>query len=198
MRVAVRGDIKDLILDAADKLLSEKGFQGMTMSVLADEVGIGKGTLYLHFPSKKELVLSHIDRIVFRLLVKLQTISSRDISPGEKIVQMLVLRVLYRFDSVQHYRESLFDLLSDIRPDLVERRRQHFDQESKYFTEVIREGVKNGLFISADPAETGNAFLTATNSLLPYNLDSFEIVNRKLLAKRTVMIANLLVNGIKK
>src|SRR3954468_16726916 len=92
MRVAVRGDIKDLILDATDKLLSERGFQGMTMSTLADKVGIGKGTLYLHFPSKQELVLSHIDRIIFRLLVKLQTINSGKLSPDEKIVEMLIVR----------------------------------------------------------------------------------------------------------
>src|SRR3954469_6799333 len=113
MKVAGRGDIKDRILDATDKLLSEKGFQGMTMSMLADEVGIGKGTLYLHYPSKKELVLSHIDRIIFRLLVKLHMISSGTEAPDEKAIRMLVTRVLFRFDSIQHYRESLFDLLSD-------------------------------------------------------------------------------------
>jgi len=116
VRTAVQQDIKDRILDATDKLLSEKGFQGMTMSMLADEVGIGKGTLYLHYPSKKELVLSHIDRIIFRLLVKLQEISSMDIPADEKLLRMLVLRVLFRFDSIQHYRESLFDLLNSLLP----------------------------------------------------------------------------------
>ena len=34
------------------------------MDDLAREVGIGKGTIYLHFRSKEELALSHIDRIV--------------------------------------------------------------------------------------------------------------------------------------
>jgi AcrR family transcriptional regulator len=197
MRVAVRKDIKDLILDAADKLLSERGFQGMTMSALADEVGIGKGTLYLHFPSKQELVLSHIDRIIFRLLVKLQTISSGKLSPDEKIIQMLITRVLFRFDSVQHYRESLFELLRDIRPALIERHRQHFQQEGRYFAEVIKEGVCNGLFQIKNPDDVAQAFIASTNSLLPYNLDAAEIGDRKRLAKRTALIATLLVNGIK-
>ena len=33
-------------------------------SGVAEEAGIGKGTVYLHFPSKEEAVLSHVDRIV--------------------------------------------------------------------------------------------------------------------------------------
>ena len=196
MRVAVRKDIKDLILDATDKLLSERGFQGMTMSTLADEVGIGKGTLYLHFPSKQELVLSHIDRIIFRLLVKLQMISSGKLPPDEKIIQMLIARVLFRFDSVQHYRESLFELLRDIRPALIDRHRQHFRQEARYFADVIKDG--DGLFNVKNVEQTAESFVTATNSLLPYNLDAADISDRKRLAKRVALIANLLVNGIKK
>ena len=70
--VAIRQDIKDLILDAADRLLNQFGYKKMTMDNLAQEVGIAKGSLYLHFPSKEELVLAHIDRIVYRLLVNLQ------------------------------------------------------------------------------------------------------------------------------
>jgi AcrR family transcriptional regulator len=196
MKVAVRKDIKDLILDATDKLLSERGFQGMTMSTLADKVGIGKGTLYLHFPSKQELVLSHIDRIIFRLLVRLQTISLGKLRPDEKIIQMLIARVLFRFDSVQHYRESLFELLSDIRPALVDRHRQHFRQEARYFADVIKDGQR--LFNVKNAEQTAEALITATNSLLPYNLDAADISDRKRLAKRITLIANLLVNGIKK
>ena len=197
MRAAGQQDIKDRILDATDKLLSEKGFQGMTMSMLADEVGIGKGTLYLHFPSKQELVLSHIDRIIFRLLVRLHMISSASDPPDEKAVKMLVTRVLFRFDSIQHYRESLFDLLSDIRPALIERHRRHFNQEARSLNDVIEEGQQAGVFKVKNIDETSQALLAATNSLLPYNLDAFDIADRKQLAKKTVLIAEILVNGIK-
>jgi hypothetical protein len=33
----------------------------------ADEAGIGKGAVYLHFPSKEEAVLSHVNRLCGRL-----------------------------------------------------------------------------------------------------------------------------------
>jgi AcrR family transcriptional regulator len=44
--VAIRQDIKDLILDAAaDRLLYQFGYQKMTMDNLAQEIGITKRTL---------------------------------------------------------------------------------------------------------------------------------------------------------
>jgi len=51
--IAVREDISDLILDAADRLLARYGYKKMTMDDLAQEVGIGKGTIYLHFSTKE-------------------------------------------------------------------------------------------------------------------------------------------------
>src|SRR5260370_14596020 len=109
--VAVREDIRDLILDAADRLLARYGYRKMTIDDLAKEVGIGKGTIYLHFSSKEEIALSHIDRIVERLKEKLTTISLEDAPPAERLREMLITRVLFRVDSVQHYTERLNELL---------------------------------------------------------------------------------------
>jgi len=95
--VALRHDIKDLIPDAADRLLNQFGYKKMTMDNLAREIGIAKGTLYLHFPSKEELVLAHIDRIVYRLLAKLQMIAHRNGSASEGLREMLLTRVLFLF-----------------------------------------------------------------------------------------------------
>src|SRR5215813_7199669 len=104
---ATREDISDLILDAADRLMARYGYRKMTMDDLAQEVGIGKGTIYLHFPSKEEVALSHIDRIIERLCEQLQSIARTKERSDLRIRKMLLLRVLYRFDSVQHYTQSL-------------------------------------------------------------------------------------------
>ena len=128
--IAAREDVQDLILDAVDRLLSTRGYKKMTIDELAQEVGIGKGTVYLHFRSKEDLALSHVDRIVFRLLVKLQMIAHGGGPAGERLRQMLVTRVLHRFDSVQHYSECLSDVLAAIRPALLECGKRHFALEA--------------------------------------------------------------------
>ena len=44
---------REAILDATDRLLARYGFKKMTIDDLAREEGIGKGSVYLHFPSKE-------------------------------------------------------------------------------------------------------------------------------------------------
>jgi AcrR family transcriptional regulator len=43
------------ILEATNRLLSEKGYEQMVMEDIASEVGIAKGSLYRHFQSKEDL-----------------------------------------------------------------------------------------------------------------------------------------------
>src|SRR4030095_13010228 len=102
-QIARREDIRDLILDGVDVLLARYGYKKMTMEDLANQVGIGKGTIYLHFPRKEQLTLAHVDRIAERLLQQLQLIAKAPGPAKEKIRKMLVTRVLFRFDSVSNY-----------------------------------------------------------------------------------------------
>src|SRR5438128_2017646 len=124
---ARREDVREAILDATDRLLARYGYRKMTIDDLAREVGIGKGTIYLHFSRKEEIALSHIDRIVERLKEKLTAISLEGAPPAERLREMLITRVLFRFDSVQHYTESLNELLAEWRPQLLSRRRRYFE-----------------------------------------------------------------------
>ncbi|MCI0680532.1 MAG: TetR/AcrR family transcriptional regulator [Gemmataceae bacterium] len=57
------------ILDAALKLFAEHGYSGADTQVLADQLGIGKGTLYRYFSSKERLFLAAVDRVMRRLRV---------------------------------------------------------------------------------------------------------------------------------
>src|SRR5438105_3708428 len=103
---------RDAILDATDRLLSRYGYKKMTIDDLANEVGIGKGSVYLHFSSKEEIALSHVDRIVERLKKNLREIAQKPSDAADRLREMLFERVMFRFDSVQHYTQSLNDLLS--------------------------------------------------------------------------------------
>lgn len=47
-----------LILEAAERVLAEKGYHDTSMEEIAARVGIAKGTIYLHYPSKEDLVLA--------------------------------------------------------------------------------------------------------------------------------------------
>jgi len=189
--------VRDAILDATDVLLWKFGYKKMTIDDLAREVGIGKGTVYLHFPSKEEIALSHIDRIIERLKKRLWEIADSSIPPEQKIKTMLVERVMYRFDAVQHYSTSLNELLAQLRPRLLERRRRYFEEEANVFARVLTQGKVEGVF-AGDVKQEAQIFLTATNSLLPYSLSTDELGSRDELEEKVNKLAGLLLKGLLK
>ncbi len=46
---------EDAIIKSVNRLLADKGFDGMTVDEVAADVGIAKASLYRHFPSKEDL-----------------------------------------------------------------------------------------------------------------------------------------------
>lgn len=195
-QIARREDITDLILDGVDALLGRYGYRKMTMEDLAAEVGIGKGTIYLHFPSKEEVVLSHIDRIVDRLLHRLREIRQEPGPARERLKTMLVTRVMFRFDSVGHYTQSLNDILSALRQAFLLRRQRHFQKEVAVFAELLEEGRLSKAFRCEDVKSTAQALLWATNALLPYSLSARELGRRKEIETAASRTADLLLDGL--
>jgi AcrR family transcriptional regulator len=196
-QIAKRKDIRDLILDAVDVLLARYGYRKMTMDDVAREVGIGKGTIYLHFPGKEELVLSHVDRLAARVLAGLREIADSPGPAAPRLRRMLVLRVLMRFDGVRHYSQNLGDLLSSVRPALLARRERHFANEAEVFADVLREGARSGELDGPDPAATSRVLIQATNALLPFNLSARELGRRDSLERQVAAVADLLVRGLR-
>ncbi len=198
MRSSVKQkEVREAILDATDSLLSRYGYKKMTIDDLAKEVGIGKGSVYLHFTSKEEIVLSHIDRIIEQLKGKLAAIAGSDEKPEERLRKMLKTRVLHRFESVQHYTQNLNDLLAAIRPSFLARREDYFSQEARIFASVVEAGQQSGDFATgADAAEIAESMILATNSLLPFNLTVQELGARKDVEKKIRRLADLLLQGL--
>jgi AcrR family transcriptional regulator len=191
-----REEAREAILDAADHLLARYGYRKMTVDDIAQEAGIGKGTIYLHFASKEEVTLSHVDRIVERLKERLWAIARTDADVAIRLRLMLVTRVLFRFDSVQHYTQSLNDLLAALRPKLLARRARYFEEEARVFAEVLGEGQRAGAFNAGDALSTAFALLHATNSLLPYSLSTNELGERDEIKEKTEHIADLILSGL--
>jgi AcrR family transcriptional regulator len=194
--IAPKSAVRDAILDSTDRLLARFGYRKMTVEDIAADAGIGKGTIYLHFNSKEEVVLSHVDRIVERLKARLREIAGLDVSAAERLRLMLLTRVMFRFDSIQHYTQSLNDLLAALRPGLLARRAVYFEEEAEIFARVLNEGAQREEFSFDDERATAHSLLQATNGLLPYSLSTRELGEREDVEQRAAAVANLMLRGL--
>ena len=57
-----KSDRRDTILVTAKTLFMEAGYEGFSMGLLSKRAGVAKGTLYLYFGTKEEVLLSLYSR----------------------------------------------------------------------------------------------------------------------------------------
>ena len=67
------------ILDAAERLVQERGFNGFSYADIADELGVSKAALHYHFAGKAELGETLILRYSSRFAEALRQISASDL-----------------------------------------------------------------------------------------------------------------------
>ena len=183
---------RELILDAAEKLIGVLGYSKTTVDDIARAAGVGKRTVYVYFPSKEEVVLCTIDRIVDRLTARLWGIAVSPAPAADRLRAMLLERVLFRFDSVREYHHGLDELFASLRPAYLARRRTYFEAEAAVFADLL----KSDDFRCPDAPAAAETLLLATNSLLPYALSARELGRRKDVEARAGRIADLLLHGL--
>ncbi len=196
MPAQTRTSIRDLILEAAPRLLGRLGYRKSTMDDLAREAGVARRSIYVHFTSKEEVFLASIDRVVENLIAELEAIATSDAPPAERLQRMLVTRVLFRFDSVHGYYQSLDEMFSVLRPAYLQRRERYIETEATVFARVCAEGERDGSLQVSDAAETARTLLLATNALLPYSLNTRELGSRREIERQAERIAELLLRGL--
>ncbi len=188
--------MRDRILDAAESLMGRLGYQKMTMDDIAREAGIGRRTIYLHFPGKHATALATIDRIVERLKERLGELAASDLPWDERIRRMLLARVLFRFDSVRDYHHSIDEIFRSLRAAYMERRARYFAEEAVIFAGVLARGRAAGAFVVDDPEAAAATLLLATNALLPSSLSTRELGERADVEARAARIADLILMGL--
>ena len=72
---------REEILDTAVLQFAKQGFANTEMQELADSVGVGKGTLYRYFPSKRELFLAAVERGLQRLHEQIDAVAETVADP---------------------------------------------------------------------------------------------------------------------
>jgi AcrR family transcriptional regulator len=187
---------RELILDAAERLIGVLGYTKTTVDDIARAAGVGKRTVYVYFPTKEEVILCTIDRIVERLLARLRSIAESGRPRAEVIRAMLLERVLFRFDSVRDYSHGLDELFASLRPAYLARRKRYFDAEAGVFADVLAAGHTDGEFDCPTPTAAAETLLLATNSLLPYALSARELGRRRDVETKAGRIADLLLYGL--
>jgi AcrR family transcriptional regulator len=142
------------ILAAARKLLEQRGPEAMTMEEIAAAAGVAKGTLYLYFQSKDDLILALITQVGENILQDVEASLEGPGTPPEKLIRMVSVLLEYL-----NRERLLFPIYARELPrgegeSSEGFRRPYQELEEKFVTLVTRlfaDGIATGQFIPANP-----------------------------------------------
>ena len=132
------------------------------------------------------------------MIDRLEAIAAGDAAPPAKLREMLIARVMFRFDSVQHYTESISEVLRDMRSAVLERRERYFEQEAEMICATCcRRASGTRVFRRQDRDATRRARWSRRRiPSCPFNLSTRELGKRRDVEQAVTAIADMLLNGL--
>ena len=140
---------RNLVLDHAEELFAMKGFDGTTVSDIAQASELAKGSLYQLFQSKEEIIAAIIGRKLDQIRSEIDEILSQPVSPTEKIRAIIAskLRVVgenWKFARI--FFHELHGFHWCVETPLMEIYRKEIGELLKRLEEVFKEGQQLGEF----------------------------------------------------
>jgi len=148
------------IIDAAERIFFNKGFEHATMNDVAEEAELSKGALYLYFHSKNELCMAILQRSLHILKDFFEILQNDNNYTGiEKVSKLADLFIAFAKEHPNHYNS----LLS------YREHRENCPASGKIIKSTIKENKKINEIIS-DIIKMGQADRTIKKDIDPEKL----------------------------
>jgi AcrR family transcriptional regulator len=160
MRTAKNHDVRlNEILDVAEVLFQEKGYESTTVNDILGRVGIGKGTFYYYFKSKEEVMDGVIARMVDSIVKRANMIADdparavnekmRDAILSMNVTEGIgkeVIAELHKPANAQMHQTSITKTIQAVAPILAR---------------IAEQGIREGVYETPYPLETIELLLAA-------------------------------------
>ena len=167
------------IIEAAMNVFSRLGFNKARMDDIAEETQLSKGTLYLYFKSKDDLIITLINRLFDVEFEKILNASYED--------GTIAGRLLHMTDDLSKNTKSLIALrpvISEVYAASFRQKairdvmKQFYSRYLDFIAPIVQEGIDNGEFKAVDTdmaAIASAALIEGTILMWVYNPDRVDL-----------------------
>jgi AcrR family transcriptional regulator len=141
------------ILAAARRLMEQKGADALIMDEIAQAAGVAKGTIYLYFQSKDELIQALLSQVGEAIALDLEGILAKPEPPSEKLRLVVNLLVNYVDRESALFPVYLRELVRSKsgRETTLSSLQELEERNVALITQVFAEGIAAKQFVPADP-----------------------------------------------
>ena len=155
-------DIK--IIESAKELFLEKGYHKTSMSAIAKNADLGKGTLYWHFDSKDDLFQSIVTKEAKTIIKDLNELMEEDAS-AEKILKSFIKLRLKKIDENKKTTQMFMDGENFINEKLKSTIVEIFETFIDILEKIIKKGIEEKAFYTSNPEKAASAFMGMLNGI---------------------------------
>jgi AcrR family transcriptional regulator len=155
--------------EAAMRVIARKGMAGATVQDIADEAGVAKGTIYLYFKDRDELVEKTFENAITQLRKLVDEALLADV-PLETKLRESIRRTLEFFQkNGEFFRLYISHRLPEGNPQQQRRQRRHCENYRQRITslgELLAAAMDHGEIRRTDPARLALFITEGINAIV--------------------------------
>lgn len=158
----------EAIIRATREVIAEQGVE-FTLDRVAEKAGVAKGTLYLYFPSKDELVFRVLKEGIATLLVRTREAMETDRPLVERLRRMIGVQfdfVLANRSLFLYYRAQMGGSEHAAQKDFHCRMQEEYDQFLELMIVHFRRAMKTDEIRRLEPRKLARVFAGTVDSVL--------------------------------
>ncbi|OPA73361.1 TetR family transcriptional regulator [Paenibacillus selenitireducens] len=176
------------ILDAADELFGQKGFDGTSTNDILEKVGIARGTLYYHFKSKEDIMDALIERYNVRILGAAGEIAAdKSIPVIERVIRAVMALNISGGSSSKEIMEHIHKPQNALMHQKIQK--VIINGVPPILTGIICEGIEQGLFSTPFPYECMEMVVIYANTV--FDDDMVTMTNEERGARMLAFVCNV-------
>lgn len=148
-------DMKRRLLDAAEIVFNDKGYQGARVSDIVGQAGAAQGSFYLHFENKRAVYLELIDGFFSHLMDETlgQYPAAQIKKPADMRAQLKEIWATLILFCRSHpmLTRLVLDAQSALPPEDRERLNRHFENIAEVLSHYLRATTQNSLTKPLNP-----------------------------------------------
>lgn len=155
-----RGDARERLLDAFERLLETRDFAAVTADAIATEAGLAHGTFYRHFKDKRAAFRAALERVRERLGFVVNVLLDDIVGPAEARAGIrTVVETILRSPAEHPALLRAYHVLTLRDEEFARERRERRERGLRILTEHLEALRARGLATLRDPAATAAALL---------------------------------------
>ena len=152
-----------LILDTAQKLFIEKGYEQTSLQDIIDATKLSKGAIYHHFTSKEDIFIKICDRISQKNALLLAKVRDHPTLNGQEKLQE-IFRTTLRSSNQSLLMEIIpYQLLNNPKFLAIQIQDLYADVAPHYLTPILEQGIRDGSIQTEHPQQLAEAILVLSN-----------------------------------